>query len=146
MGKLLGIARKSISRAPMEEIERAELTVETGLEGDYRGKLRRRQVSVLSREAWEAACLEHGQDLVWTTRRANLLIEGIDLKETKGAHLKIGETILEVYCETDPCSRMDEASAGLREALEPDWRGGVCCRVINNGRIAVGDEVILRYP
>lgn len=77
MGKLLGIARKSKSRAPMEEIARAELTVETGLEGDYRGKLRRRQVSVLSREAWEETCREHEQELPWTTRRANLFIDGI---------------------------------------------------------------------
>ncbi len=144
MGKLLGIARKSMSRAPMMEIATAKLTIETGLEGDYRGKLRRRQVSVLSKEAWEATCREHGQDLFWTTRRANLFIEGIDLKETNGAHLKIGSALLEIYCETDPCSRMDEASPGLREALEPDWRGGVCCRVIKGGRIAVGDEVTLQ--
>lgn len=146
MGKLLGIARKSMSRAPMMEIATAKLTIETGLEGDYRGKLRRRQVSVLSKEAWEATCREHGQDLSWTTRRANLFIEGIDLKETKGVHLKIGSALLEIYCETDPCNRMDEASPGLREALEPDWRGGVCCRVIKGGLIAVGDEVTLQSP
>jgi len=39
---------------------------------------------------------------------------------------------------------MDEASPGLREALEPDWRGGVCCRVLKGGLIAVGDEVTLQ--
>lgn len=143
MGKLLAIARKSMSHAPMEEIKTAELTVETGLEGDYRGKLRRRQVSVLSREAWERTCREHGADLSWTTRRANLFVEGIDLKETKGAHLKIGQALLEVYCETDPCSRMDDASPGLRKALEADWRGGVCCRVIKGGVISVNDSVTL---
>ena len=45
--------------------------------------------------------------------------------------------------ETDPCSRMDEQHAGLRDALTPDWRGGVCCRVIAGGNVAVGDEVRL---
>ncbi len=143
MGKLLFIARKSQSHAPMEEIKTAELTVETGLEGDYRGKLRRRQVSVLSKEAWKATCQEHGQDLSWTTRRANLFVEGIDLKETKGARLGIGEALLEVSCETDPCSRMDDASPGLQKALESDWRGGVCCRVIKGGVISVNDSVTL---
>ncbi len=140
VGKLLGIARKSKSHAPMEEIQTADLTPETGLEGDYRGKLRRRQVSVLSREAWEETCKEHGKDLAWTTRRANILIEGLDLKETRGARLRIGDAILEVHCETDPCSRMDDASPGLRQALEPNWRGGVCCRVIKAGKISVGDN------
>lgn len=143
MGKLLGIARKSKSRAPMEEIAGAELTAETGLEGDYRGKLRRRQVSVLSREAWEETCREHGEELPWTTRRANLLVEGIELLKTTGARLTIGSAILEVYCETDPCSRMDDASPGLRKALETNWRGGVCCRVISGGEISVGDNVTL---
>lgn len=140
-GRLLGIARKSKSRAPMEELQGAELTPETGLEGDYRGKLRRRQVSVLSREAWEETCKTHGKDLPWTTRRANILIEGLELKESKGARLRIGNAVLEVHCETDPCSRMDDASPGLRKALEPDWRGGVCCRVISGGEISVGDSV-----
>lgn len=145
MGKLLGIARKAKSGAVMEDLDTAEVTIERGLEGDYRGKLRRRQISVLSREAWEAACQAHGQPLPWTTRRANLLVEGLELKETKGAHLKVGEVVLEVYCETDPCALMDQASSGLREALEPDWRGGVCCRVIKGGRISLEDEVAFDY-
>ena len=143
MGKLLGIARKAESGAVMEVLDAAEVTAERGLEGDYRGKLRRRQISVLSKEDWERACEEHGRDLSWTTRRANLLVEGLALKETKGARLKIGEAILEVYCETDPCEVMDKASEGLRKALEPDWRGGVCCRVIKGGRISLDDEVVL---
>ncbi|WP_282609339.1 MOSC domain-containing protein [Pelagibius sp. Alg239-R121] len=141
MGKLLGIARKAKSGAPMEEIHAAGVTVEQGLEGDYRGKLRRRQISVLAREDWEATCAEHGKDLAWTTRRANLLVEGVALKEATGSRLKIGDVVLEIYCETDPCTIMDKASPGLRRALEPDWRGGVCCRVIKGGRISLGDDV-----
>ena len=143
MGKLLGLARKSRSRAAMEEITSAAITVDEGLEGDYRGRLRRRQISVLAREDWDRVCTELGRDLSWTTRRANLYLEGIALKDTQGARLKIGEdVILEVHCETDPCSRMDELSEGLRKALESDWRGGVCCRVISGGRIAAGDSVV----
>ncbi len=143
MGKLLGIARKAESGAIMEILDTADVTVERGLEGDYRGKLRRRQISILSKEDWETACGEHGQDLPWTTRRANLLVEGLALKETKGAKIKIGAAVLEVYCETDPCEVMDTASDGLKKALEPDWRGGVCCRVIEAGRISLDDEVTL---
>ena len=30
---------------------------------------------------------------------------------------------------------MDEAEPGLMAALKPDWRGGVCCRVIQGGEI-----------
>ena len=145
MGKLLGIARKAKSGAPMEELGTVEITLERGLEGDYRGKLRRRQISVLAREDWEAACEVLGEPLPWTTRRANLLVAGLSLSESKGARLKIGTAVLEVYCETDPCAVMDKAREGLRQALEPDWRGGVCCRVIEGGRISLEDEVTLDY-
>lgn len=145
MGKLLGIARKAKSGAPMDELSVAEISPERGLEGDYRGKLRRRQISVLSREDWNSACDELDRPLPWTTRRANLLVEGLALKETKGARLRIGEVLLEVYCETDPCAVMDKAQEGLRKALEPDWRGGVCCRVLEGGRISLSDVVEFDY-
>ena len=41
----------------------------------------------------------------------------------------IGALVLEVTMETRPCQLMEAAHRGLRGALTPDWRGGVCCRV-----------------
>jgi MOSC domain-containing protein YiiM len=38
---------------------------------------------------------------------------------------------------------MEEAHAGLKRALTPDWRVGVCCRVLSGGLISVGDTVQL---
>lgn len=115
----------------------------TGLEGDFRGRTRNRQVTVLSREAWAAACAAVGADLPWTTRRANLLVEGLDLEETTGQRLHIGEVVLEITGETRPCTRMEEAHAGLREALTPGWRGGVTCRVVTPGTVRTGATVRL---
>jgi MOSC domain-containing protein YiiM len=60
----------------------------------------------------------------------------------EGAIIAIGESLrLMVTCECDPCSRMDEIAPGLREALLPDWRGGVLARVIAGGEIALGDAI-----
>jgi MOSC domain-containing protein YiiM len=36
---------------------------------------------------------------------------------------------------------MERAQAGLYNALKPEWRGGVCCRVVQGGDIAAGDPV-----
>jgi MOSC domain-containing protein YiiM len=80
-------------------------------------------------------------ELPWTTRRANLLVEGIPLAHTEGRRLQIGGLLLEITGECDPCQRMDQAKPGLQDALTPDWRGGVLCRVLEGAEIKVGDAV-----
>ena len=78
--------------------------------------------------------------LPWIVRRANLLVEGVPTPH-EGGHLVIGDLTLEVTEETRPCQVMEAAHSGLRAALKPAWRGGVCCRVVRSGRIRIGDEV-----
>ena len=142
MGELLGITYREGSREPMLEIDACEVSAQTGVNGDYRGKRNKRQVTVLCEEKWKAACTELGEDLYWTTRRANLLVRGLSIgPECIGKVLKIGGMSLEIVMETDPCFRMDELRPGLKAALTPDWRGGACCRVLSGGSIAVGDAV-----
>jgi MOSC domain-containing protein YiiM len=145
-GRLIGMARREAKRAPMETLERGRIGVECGLEGDFRG-LRRpgkepnRQITILAREAWEAACAKLGRPLPWTTRRANLLVEGVDLARRAGDVMAIGDVRLEITIEVEPCERMEEAAPGLQAAMRPDWRGGVGCRVLQGGDIALGDAI-----
>src|SRR5262245_49041532 len=85
MGKLIGIAIKKQSRGPMQLLDEATVTLAGGVNGDYRGRRGGpRQVTVLVREAWDDACRELGADPLWTTRRANLLVDGVKLEETAG--------------------------------------------------------------
>ena len=130
----------------MEQIDSGRIGETFGLEGDYRGivrpgKLPKRQVTILAREAWEAACADLGRDVPWTYRRSNLLVESLPLPRQTGEVIAIGEVRLEVQVEIDPCPRMDEQAPGLQEALRPDWRGGIGCRVLRGGEIALGDPV-----
>ncbi|WP_033068107.1 MOSC domain-containing protein [Thalassospira australica] len=141
--ELIGIARKARSHAPMETLDQVDITTELGLDGDYRGKLRRRQITILAEEDWQAACQDIDRpDIPWTERRANLLVRGIALPRTKGTRLTIGTVVFEITGETDPCNRMDDVAPGLQNALSPDWRGGVTCRVITSGTVSLGDAVI----
>ncbi len=142
-GKLIGIAIREKSRSPMLETEQAEITTAAGIVGDFRGKPGARQVTLLSSEDWSSSCEAVGQPLPWTVRRANLLVEGIRLFLTTDSIIRIGEISLQVTSETDPCSRMDEALPGLRDALAPNWRGGVCCRVLTGGTVKRGASVTL---
>jgi MOSC domain-containing protein YiiM len=145
-GRLIGMARRDTKRAPMETLERGRIGVEFGLEGDFRGLRRpgkepKRQVTILAREGWEAACADLGRELPWTTRRANLFVEGIALPRRAGDVMTIGDVRLEITVEVEPCERMEEAAAGLQAAMRPDWRGGVGCRVLQGGEIAIGDAI-----
>ena len=140
MGHLLAIARAPVKRGPIFPLEQAEIGIAEGVAGDARGKRAGRQVTVVFREGWEAACRELGVDLPWTTRRANLFVEGVPVPH-EGERLVIGSLVLEVTQETQPCQVMEAAQRGLRAALTPDWRGGVCCRVIAGGTVRVGDRV-----
>ncbi len=142
MGRLAGIATKAQKRGPMVEAQAAEVSVEAGIAGDYRGALlKARQVTIMAAEDWADVCADLDAELPWTMRRANLLSEGVALPRDEGARLRVGGCVLEITDETAPCTRMDEQHAGLTAALEPDWRGGRTCRVVAGGPIRVGDTV-----
>jgi MOSC domain-containing protein YiiM len=101
----------------------------------------KRQVTLISREAWDAVTDELGTEVDPSTRRANLLVSGVQLANTRGRVLRVGACRLRVYGETKPCWQMEEAQPGLQNALKPEWRGGVFAEILDDGTIAVGDVV-----
>jgi MOSC domain-containing protein YiiM len=144
--ELLGIARRSKPRQPMETANEVLVTIEAGVDGDCHGSEPDRQVTIISADSWRDACHDLGIDVPWTKRRANLLIGGIDLRDTVGARISVGDVLLEIVEENPPCRVMDTQQQGLRKALMPDWRAGVSCRVLSGGKIKVGDAVQLCRP
>lgn len=142
--QLLDIAFRPKSRAAMQTKVDTMVSKVAGVDGDFRGKPGKRQVTVMSIEQWQLACDELGTTLPWTIRRANLLVDGVSFDATMvGQQIKIGQCILYITGETDPCPKMDAQHQGLTHALTPDWRGGVCCRVIADGRVKVGDKMVI---
>jgi MOSC domain-containing protein YiiM len=132
----------------METVDHVAVTAAEGLHGDFRGGLaatkkgRRRQVSLIEADSVSKAFAEAHAALDWSDCRRNLLVAGLRLPREEGTKIAIGESlVIEVTMECDPCDRMDALKDGLRVALTPDWRGGVLGRVIEDGEIAVGDEV-----
>lgn len=151
VGRLIAIARRPARRAPMAEVAEVAITAARGIDGDHKGaRFPNRAVTLLAREDWAAALADLGgpsgpPPLAWTTRRANLLVEGIRLPRARGAILAVGPVRLEVTYPTQPCRRMEEVHPGLLKALHPEWRGGVTCRVLTEGRIRVGDRVAIEH-
>jgi MOSC domain-containing protein YiiM len=147
-GRLLGIARHGRPRGKIETADHVHVSIEGGLDGDFRGAVKpggkgRRQVSLIRKDDWDAAMADLGATGIdWSLRRANLLVDGIDLFETAGTVVRIGSAVrLLITQECDPCSRMEEVAPGLKAALTPRWRGGALARVISSGDIRVGDTI-----
>jgi MOSC domain-containing protein YiiM len=126
----------------MREAQQATVYPGRGIDSENR-KSGRREVTLLSVEAWADTCRELGVNIPWYTRRANLLIEGIDLGAALGQVIKIGPVQIRIHGETRPCGIMDAQQQGLREALKPNLRGGVHGEVLTGGVFRVGDLVEL---
>jgi MOSC domain-containing protein YiiM len=147
MGRIAGIARHDRPLGPMETLDSAELIEGQGVAGDFRGTRKAGstgQNGVVLVEAfdWAAAVAECGAEVPWFERRANLLVEDLDIPQSPGARLRIGrEVLVEITQECAPCERMEALHPGLRSALEPDWRAGARARVLRGGEVSVGDEI-----
>jgi|SRR5712691_2646236 len=142
MGEIVSIWIKRAHRGPMDRVPEAELVAGRGLRGsaDQGGK---RHITVITEESWDDAQEELGVEVDPSARRANVLLRGIDLESSRGQLLRLGECVVRVYGETRPCHLMDEAQEGLRNALKPNWRGGVFGEIVEGGTIRVGDAAEL---
>jgi MOSC domain-containing protein YiiM len=139
-GVLQAIWIKRAHRGPMDPVKQAKVAAGQGVVGSV-DRSRRRQVTILSQEAWSACMSELGAELDPATRRANLLVSGIDLEQTRNRVLLIGDARLLIGGEVTPCERMEEALAGLQATMRPHWRGGAFAQVLSDAEIRVGDPV-----
>lgn len=142
-GRLEAIWIKRNHRGPMDPVEVATLVAGRGLVGnaDQGG---RRQVTIIEREAWDRMMAELGGPAVDpAARRANLLVSGIALRDSRGQVLRVGGCRVRILGETRPCERMDEAYEGLRRTMAAPWRGGAFGELLDDGTIRVGDPVRL---
>lgn len=106
----------------------------------------RRQVTVISRQRWAEVMNGLGANLDPSTRRANLLVSGLDLQKSRGRMLKVGPARLRINGETRPCERMEGAAAELQAAIRERWGGGVFAEVIDVGEIRPGNPADWQLP
>jgi hypothetical protein len=138
VGSLERIWLKRAKRGAMDPADSAILDPGRGLRGNANVG-GRRQVTIISRERWSELMAALGADLPPGTRRANLMVSGVDLERSRDRILRIGTARLKINGETRPCERMEEAHAGLEPLMRDRWGGGAFAEVLDGGEIRVGD-------
>jgi len=139
-GSLEAIWIKRAHRGEMDRVATATLISGRGIVGNA-DQGRRRQVTIIQQKAWDAMMRDLNAAVPPEARRANLLVSGVALAQSRDCILRVGGCRLRIRGETRPCERMDEALPGLRARMALDWGGGVFAQVLEGGEISVGDEV-----
>ncbi len=124
----------------MDPVAQGVLEVGRGLVGNA-NQGGRRQITLIERERWVTQVGSLGATLGPSARRANLMLTGLALANSRGRTLRIGTSRIRIFGETKPCERMEEALPGLRAALYDNWGGGAFGEVMEGGVIAIGDVV-----
>lgn len=141
-GRLEAIWIKRVRRGPMDARPSAVTVAGSGLQGNVEQK-GKRQVTILDAARWADVEAELGREVDPRTRRANLMVSGIDLEQSRGKTLHVGACRIAILGETRPCRLMDDAEPGLQQALDPHWRAGAYGQILDDAEIHVGDAVRL---
>ena len=122
-------------REPMREFDEVFAIENKGFRDCIHGRSgSSRQVLLMDLETLEEFGIAPGRV------RENITTRGIALGTLPlGQRLRVGEAVLEVAKSCEPCHQMDEIRQGLQEAIR--GRRGLLCRVVESGRIRLGDHL-----
>jgi MOSC domain-containing protein YiiM len=151
-GRVHGIQIAPSSGSPMVAVDRVTAHAGRGLEGDrYHAGTGEwsespgggRGLTLVSAEAIEAANEEHpGLDVTPAATRRNVTVRGIDLDSLIGREFRIGELRCRGVRRAEPCAYLQGLiGRPILEALV--HRAGLRADILEDGEIAVGDEVAL---
>ena len=146
-GTLEWIGVRPERKAPLAALTRVEALAGRGLSGDHRAQKTPgsgRQVTVISREFIGQISHFLGRDHIEPALlRRNLVVSGINLNALRYQRFAIGGALFEAGALCHPCSRM-EAALGRGGVAAMLGHGGLCCRILRSGEIALGDRVEVR--
>ena len=125
-------------RLPMRSVDEVEIETARGIVGDRYHGSKHRQVTVQSLDDIRVAEAEYGSPIDPGLTRRNITVTGGSIPRAPGSIIRIGDVVLEVVRVAAPCKLLDDTiGAGAQHALR--HRGGSVCRVLEGGRVSVGD-------
>ena len=141
MGKVLAVCTSAVRGVQKENQGAARFIAGYGLDGDAHAGDWHRQVSLLSADEI-AAFNARGAAVEPGAFGENLVVEGIDFRTLPvGTLLRCGDVLLEVTQIGKACHHHCAIFHKMGDCIMP--REGIFARVLEGGRIAVGDEMTI---
>lgn len=139
-GKILAVCRSEKKGTVKTEIKEGLLIKDFGLEGDAHAGKWHRQISLLGVASINKMQSE-GFELNFGDFAENLTIEGIVLHQLPlGTKIRVGEVVLlEVTQIGKECHHGCEIRKKIGDCVMP--REGIFARVLEGGKVKVGDEI-----
>ena len=106
---------------------------------DYNDPLN--QLSIIEGENIDEYNLKYKSNIPYLNFRRNIITKGIKLNDLVEKRIKIGSIELEVIDLCRPCRHLSEKlnrNDVIKEFLR---KGGIRCRIINDGKIYLGDKI-----
>lgn len=148
-GKVLAIYVSPERLKPMEPRDSVRAVPTVGIEGDHRwdptGDLAKRkgpgrEITLIEIEAVEAVFRDYKIQLGADQTRRNVITRGIALNHLVGREFRVGDIRLGGVELCEPCARLESMTQkGVKEALI--HRGGIRCRILDEGILRVGDVI-----
>jgi MOSC domain-containing protein YiiM len=147
-GRLVWIGLRPAQGEPMLVTERVRVIGGRGLEGDRKAQRAggERQVTLFQQEHLAVVASLLGRDAIAPElMRRNLAVAGINLLALRARRFTIGGVRFEGTGYCAPCRRLEETlGAGGFNASR--GHGGITARALDDGWIAIGDEVSAAGP
>ena len=99
------------------------------------------QLSIIESENIDEYNLKYKSNIPYLNFRRNIITKGIKLNDLVEKKIKIGSIELEVIDLCRPCRHLSEKlnrNDVIKEFLR---KGGIRCRIINDGKIYLGDKI-----
>jgi MOSC domain-containing protein YiiM len=150
-GEVVAIHIASDAGAPMQKMAAVEAFVGEGLAGDrYRDGCGfysatptdpgARELTLIEAESLAAVLSETGITLEPAEHRRNITTRGMALDPLIGQRFRIGDVLCEGVRNCPPCNHLEEVTG--KKVMNPlVHRGGIRARIVQGGRIRVGDRI-----
>ncbi|MCA0385791.1 MAG: MOSC domain-containing protein [Firmicutes bacterium] len=144
-GQVVGIKISEIKKGPSTSLDEANLIADFGIEGDCKAGKGHRQVSLLASESIEKMKSRNISGLCSGKFSENITTAQVSIWEFPvTSRVLIGEVVMEISQIGKECHDGCEIKAAYGQCVMP--KEGVFAKVIQGGRIKVGDAIRVDIP